>query len=56
MVLMMADQGYDRPPDLKRDPFWDDSEIEPLYSEESARHPVNLLKGSVSDIKYACIQ
>ncbi|PAV76758.1 hypothetical protein WR25_03945 [Diploscapter pachys] len=51
MVLMMADQGYDRPPDLKRDPFWDDAEIEPLYSEESARHPINLLKGSVSDIK-----
>ncbi|VDL62072.1 unnamed protein product [Nippostrongylus brasiliensis] len=50
MVLMMVDQGYDRPPDLKRDPFWDD-EVEPLYSEETAKIPNNPLKGSVSEVK-----
>lgn len=51
MVLMMVDQGYDRPPDLQRDPFWDE-EVEPLYSEETAKIPNNPLKGSVSDIKW----
>ncbi|RCN36233.1 hypothetical protein ANCCAN_17899 [Ancylostoma caninum] len=50
MVLMMVDQGYDRPPDLKRDPFWDE-EVEPLYSEESARIPHHPLKGSVSEVR-----
>ncbi|KAK6747214.1 hypothetical protein RB195_000435 [Necator americanus] len=50
MVLMMVDQGYDRPPDLKRDPFWDE-EVEPLYSEESAKIPNNQLKGSVSEVR-----
>ncbi|KAK6038733.1 hypothetical protein COOONC_23762 [Cooperia oncophora] len=50
MVLMMVDQGYDRPPDLKKDPFWDD-EVEPLYSEQSARIPNNPLKGSVSEVR-----
>nr|CDJ85843.1 Bestrophin domain containing protein [Haemonchus contortus] len=50
MVLMMVDQGYDRPPDLKKDPFWDD-EVEPLYSEESAKIPNNPLKGSVSEVR-----
>ncbi|CAI2348661.1 unnamed protein product [Caenorhabditis sp. 36 PRJEB53466] len=50
MVLMMVDQGYDRAPDLKRDDFWDE-EVEPLYSEETAKIPNNPLKGSVSDVK-----
>ncbi|CAJ0602501.1 unnamed protein product [Cylicocyclus nassatus] len=50
MVLMMVDQGYDRPPALKRDPFWDE-EVEPLYSEESAKIPTHPLKGSVSEIR-----
>ncbi|PIO73642.1 Bestrophin [Teladorsagia circumcincta] len=50
MVLMMVDQGYDRPPDLKKDPFWDD-EVEPLYSEQTARIPNNPLKGSVSEVR-----
>ncbi|KJH52668.1 hypothetical protein DICVIV_01129 [Dictyocaulus viviparus] len=50
MVLMMVDQGYDRPPDLKKDPFWDD-EVEPLYSEEAAKIPNHPLKGSVSEVK-----
>uniref|UniRef100_A0A158P9W1 Bestrophin homolog n=1 Tax=Angiostrongylus cantonensis TaxID=6313 RepID=A0A158P9W1_ANGCA len=48
MVLMMVDQGYDRPPDLRKDPFWDD-EVEPLYSEEAAKIPNHPLKGSVSE-------
>ncbi|CAI4227524.1 unnamed protein product [Auanema sp. JU1783] len=50
MVLMMVDKGYDRPPELKRDPFWDE-DVEPLYSEESAKIPNNPLKGSVSEVK-----
>ncbi|KAF1760853.1 hypothetical protein GCK72_009104 [Caenorhabditis remanei] len=50
MVLMMVDQGYDRAPDLKRDDFWDE-EVEPLYSEATAKIPNNPLKGSVSDVK-----
>ncbi|CAD6193584.1 unnamed protein product [Caenorhabditis auriculariae] len=50
MVLMMVDQGYDRAPALKRDPFWDE-EVEPLYSEETARIPNNPLKGSVSEVR-----
>ncbi|VDM75248.1 unnamed protein product, partial [Strongylus vulgaris] len=50
MVLMMVDQGYDRPPALQRDPFWDE-EVEPLYSEESAKIPTHPLKGSVSEVR-----
>uniref|UniRef100_A0A1I7XR67 Bestrophin homolog n=1 Tax=Heterorhabditis bacteriophora TaxID=37862 RepID=A0A1I7XR67_HETBA len=50
MVLMMVDQGYDRPPELQKDTFWDE-EVEPLYSEETARIPNNPLKGSVSEVK-----
>lgn len=50
MVLMMVDQGYDRPPDLKKDPFWDDK-VEPLYSEETAKIPNNPHKGSVSEVR-----
>ncbi|CAP31265.2 Protein CBG12260 [Caenorhabditis briggsae] len=36
--------------DLKRDDFWDE-EVEPLYSEETAKIPNNPLKGSVSEVK-----
>ncbi|VDO62584.1 unnamed protein product [Heligmosomoides polygyrus] len=35
MGMMIVDQGYDRTPEVRRDPFWD--EIHPLYSEETSR-------------------
>ncbi|KAK6039983.1 bestrophin-3 domain protein [Cooperia oncophora] len=35
MGMMIVDQGYDRPPELRRDPFWDS--VHPLYSEETSR-------------------
>lgn len=28
MVMMMADQGYDRPPEMRKDVFWDDNEVQ----------------------------
>uniref|UniRef100_W6NE26 Bestrophin domain containing protein n=1 Tax=Haemonchus contortus TaxID=6289 RepID=W6NE26_HAECO len=49
--MMIVDQGYDRPPELRRDPFWD--EVHPLYSEESSRIPNHLPRGSVSHVKLA---
>ncbi|VDO39439.1 unnamed protein product [Haemonchus placei] len=51
MGMMIVDQGYDRPPELRRDPFWD--EVQPLYSEESSRIPNHLPRGSVSHVKLA---
>ncbi|KAK5974332.1 Bestrophin [Trichostrongylus colubriformis] len=51
MGMMMVDQGYDRPPEVRRDPFWDG--VRPLYSEESSRIPNNLPRGSVSHVKLA---
>ncbi|VDM61920.1 unnamed protein product [Angiostrongylus costaricensis] len=40
---------YDRPPELRRDPFW--NEIHPLYSEETSRIPNHPPCGSVSQVK-----
>ncbi|KAJ1372715.1 Bestrophin 24 [Parelaphostrongylus tenuis] len=37
MGMMIVDEGYDRPPEVRRDPFW--NEIHPLYSEETSRIP-----------------
>uniref|UniRef100_A0A1I7XSD9 Bestrophin homolog n=1 Tax=Heterorhabditis bacteriophora TaxID=37862 RepID=A0A1I7XSD9_HETBA len=51
MGMMIVDQGYDHPPDLLRDPFWD--EIHPLYSEETACIRNNPPKGSISHVKLA---
>ncbi|CAJ0959115.1 unnamed protein product, partial [Mesorhabditis belari] len=50
MGLMIVDQGYNRPPEIRRDPFWDE-EFEPLYSEETARVPQPSLRGSASQIR-----
>ncbi|KIH47516.1 Bestrophin [Ancylostoma duodenale] len=49
MGMMIVDQGYDRPPELRRDPFWE--EVQPLYSEETSRIRNNPPRGSVSHIK-----
>ncbi|KAK6050016.1 Bestrophin [Cooperia oncophora] len=51
MGMMIVDQGYDRPPELRRDPFWDS--VHPLYSEETSRIPNNVPQGSVSHVKLA---
>ncbi|CAJ0561620.1 unnamed protein product, partial [Mesorhabditis spiculigera] len=50
MGLMIVDQGYNRPPEIRRDPFWDE-EFEPLYSEETAKIPQPSLRGSASQIR-----
>ncbi|KAK6049222.1 hypothetical protein COOONC_13272 [Cooperia oncophora] len=51
MGMMIVDQGYDRTPELRRDPFWDS--VHPLYSEETSRIPNNVPQGSVSHVKLA---
>ncbi|GMS95604.1 hypothetical protein PENTCL1PPCAC_17779, partial [Pristionchus entomophagus] len=51
MGLMIVDQGYNRPPDLGRDPFWGE-EVDPLYSEETAKDTREVqMEGSVSQVK-----
>ncbi|KAK6747911.1 hypothetical protein RB195_000864 [Necator americanus] len=49
--MSIVDQGYDRPPEVRRDPFWE--EIQPLYSEETSRTRNHLPRGSVSHIRLA---
>ncbi|WKY04446.1 hypothetical protein Q1695_005444 [Nippostrongylus brasiliensis] len=49
MGMMMVDKGYNRPPEVRRDPFWD--EIHPLYSEATSRTRNNPPRGSVSHVK-----
>uniref|UniRef100_A0A158P7B2 Bestrophin homolog n=1 Tax=Angiostrongylus cantonensis TaxID=6313 RepID=A0A158P7B2_ANGCA len=49
MGMMIVDEGYDRPPELRRDSFW--NEIHPLYSEETSRIPNHPPCGSVSQVK-----
>ncbi|KAK6016083.1 hypothetical protein OSTOST_18441 [Ostertagia ostertagi] len=51
MGMMMVDQGYDRPPELRRDPFWEGTH--PLYSEETSRIPNHVQQGSASQVKLA---
>ncbi|VDN21106.1 unnamed protein product [Cylicostephanus goldi] len=46
MGMMMVDQGYNRPPELRPDPFLDDAQ-QPLYSEESSKLRVNRPRGSI---------
>ncbi|PIO59271.1 hypothetical protein TELCIR_19271, partial [Teladorsagia circumcincta] len=48
MGMMMVDQGYDRPPEVRRDPFWEGTH--PLYSEETSRIPNHIQHGSVSQV------
>ncbi|KIH56271.1 hypothetical protein ANCDUO_13551, partial [Ancylostoma duodenale] len=45
MGMMIVDQGYDRPPEVRRDPFWE--EVQPLYSEETSRIRNNPPRGSL---------
>ncbi|KIH54279.1 hypothetical protein ANCDUO_15575 [Ancylostoma duodenale] len=49
--MMIVDQGYDRPPEVRRDPFW--NEVHPLYSEETSRIRNHPPRGSVSHVKLA---
>ncbi|KAL6740087.1 hypothetical protein Aduo_013474 [Ancylostoma duodenale] len=51
MGMMIVDQGYDRPPEVRRDPFW--NEVHPLYSEETSRIRNHPPRGSVSHVKLA---
>ncbi|CAJ0603445.1 unnamed protein product [Cylicocyclus nassatus] len=50
MGMMMVDQGYNNPPDLRPDPFWDDAQ-QPLYSEETSQLRVNRPRGSICGIR-----
>ncbi|KAL6740085.1 hypothetical protein Aduo_013472 [Ancylostoma duodenale] len=49
MGMMIVDQGYDRPPEVRRDSFWE--EVQSLYSEETSRIRNNPPRGSVNHIK-----
>ncbi|PIO69128.1 hypothetical protein TELCIR_09051 [Teladorsagia circumcincta] len=49
MGMMIVDQGYDRPPEVRRDPFWEGTH--PLYSEETShRSALCRLTSSTSEI------
>ncbi|CAJ0575353.1 unnamed protein product, partial [Mesorhabditis spiculigera] len=50
MGLMIVDQGFNNPPSLKRDVFWDEHTPHLLYTEDSARMPQTRYAGSVSHI------
>lgn len=50
MGLMIVDQGYNKPPELRKDPFWEE-EVHPLYSEETSKTRNLPHRGSVSHVK-----
>ncbi|GMT09059.1 hypothetical protein PFISCL1PPCAC_356, partial [Pristionchus fissidentatus] len=35
MGMAIVDAGYDRPPEMRKDMFWDDEVVDPLYAENS---------------------
>ncbi|KAL3986396.1 Bestrophin RFP-TM chloride channel family protein [Acanthocheilonema viteae] len=53
--LTIVDDGYNKIPALLKDVFWSETEIEPLYSAESARGEYRLsgLTGSTANVRLA---
>ncbi|CAI4228479.1 unnamed protein product [Auanema sp. JU1783] len=51
MGMMIVDRGYNRPPEMQKDPFWEDDNVHPLYSEETSKTRNYPPQGSVSHIK-----
>jgi len=49
--MTLVDLGSNRIPDQKRDYFWDEDHIVPLYSLEAAKRTVHPMIGSASKIK-----
>ena len=46
----MVDDQFDKYPRTERDAFWEDVDIEPLYTPETAAMPRNPQVGSCVDI------
>lgn len=49
--MTLVDNGDKKIPELKKDVFWDNDHIAPLYSLDAAKRTVHPLIGSASQIK-----
>ena len=53
--MTLVEQGGKRAPVIKKDQFWDNHHIMPLYSLEAAERTVHPLIGSASKFKYGLL-
>jgi hypothetical protein len=47
---MVVDEAYNQPPAPAKDIFWEDSNVEPLYSSDAASRAVHPLIGSTANV------
>ena len=49
--LTLVERGSFDPPQMERDAFWDETQIAPLYTKESAKRMVHPLIGSAAEVE-----